>query len=198
MEEVVFLYAESREGDMVHKILSGFGGVLVSDFYPVYDDFDCPQQKCLIHLIRDLNDDLHRYPFDSELRRIASEFTGVLKPIVETIDQRGLKTRFLAKHQPSVRRFLTWVTSQDLKSETAQKYGQRFRKNREKLFTFLNHDGVPWNNNNAENAIRAFAALRERVGGLCTEKSLRHYLILLSISETCKRRAELLRLPLFG
>src|SRR5258708_19937498 len=52
----------------------------------------------------------------------------------------------------------------------------------------MRYDGVPWNNNNAENAIRAFAAVRERVGGHCTEKSLRHYLILLSISETCKRK----------
>ena len=188
MEEVVFLYADSREGDMVHEVLKGFQGVLVSDFFAVYDDFTCPQQKCLIHLIRDFNDDLHKFPFDSELREIATRFTGVLKPIVDTIDQRGLKARFLGKHRPRVERFLKWVTTQDFESESGQKYGQRFRKNREKLFTFMSHDGIPWNNNNAENAIRAFAALRERVGAHCTEKSLRHYLILLSLSETCKRR----------
>ena len=63
-----------------------------------------------------------------------------------------------------------------------------FRKNRDKLFTFLAHDGVPWNNNNAENAIRAFAELRRVIGGTCTEKGLREYLVLLSICETCKRR----------
>ena len=188
MEEVAFLYAESREGTMVRDILGGFNGVLVSDFYAVYDAFDCPQQKCLIHLIRDLNDDMHRYPFDMELRQIASEFTGVLKPIIETVDQRGLKAYFLARHLTSVQRFLAWATSRDFQSETAKGYAQRFRKNRDKLFTFMSNDGVPWNNNNAENAIRAFAALRERIGGHCTEKSLRHYLTLLSISETCKRR----------
>jgi Winged helix-turn helix len=47
---------------------------------------------------------------------------------------------------------------------------------------------VPWNNNNAENAIRAFAELRRVIGGTCTEKGLREYLVLLSICETCKRR----------
>ncbi|MEK9138364.1 MAG: transposase, partial [Bacteroidota bacterium] len=52
MEEIVFLYAENREGEMVHELLREFSGVLVSDFYAVYDSFDCPQQKCLIHLIR--------------------------------------------------------------------------------------------------------------------------------------------------
>jgi hypothetical protein len=34
-------------------------------------------------------------------------------------------------------------------------------KNRDKLFTFLEYDGVSWNNNNAEHAIKAFARLRE-------------------------------------
>jgi hypothetical protein len=47
---------------------------------------------------------------------------------------------------------------------------------------------VPWNNNNAENAIQAFAELRRVIGGTSTEKGLREYLVLLSICETCKRR----------
>jgi transposase len=52
----------------------------------------------------------------------------------------------------------------------------------------LTRNGVSWNNNNAENAIRAFAELRRVIGGTCTEKGLREYLVLLSICETCKRR----------
>jgi len=34
--------------------------------------------------------------------------------------------------------------------------------------TFLSHDGVPWNNNNAEHAIKAFARLRRAIEGLST------------------------------
>ena len=33
-------------------------------------------------------------------------------------------------------------------------------KCRDKLFTFIKYDGVPWNNNNAENAIKRFAYYR--------------------------------------
>ena len=58
---------------MVHALLKDFRGVLVSDFYAVYDAFKCPQQKCLIHLMRDINDDMHRYPYDEELRMIAQK-----------------------------------------------------------------------------------------------------------------------------
>ena len=59
-------------------------------------------------------------------------------------------------------------------------------KNRASLFTFLDYDGVPWNNNNAEHAIKALALLRRDFGGVSTEKGIREYLILLSVCETCK------------
>jgi hypothetical protein len=70
--------------------------------------------------------------------------------------------------------------------EIAVKCKERFEKNRNKLFTFLKHDGVPWNNNNAEHAIKAFAMLRHVIKGVTSGKGLRDYLVLLSICESCK------------
>ena len=54
------------------------------------------------------------------------------------------------------------------------------------MFTFLEFDNVPWNNNNAEHAVKAFASLRRVIEGLTTEKSLGDFLVLLSVCETCK------------
>ena len=90
---------------MVHALLKDFRGVMVSDFYAVYDAFNCPQQKCLIHLMRDVNDDMLRYPYDEELREIAQKYAAVLRIVVETVDRRGLKKHFLAKHLPAVEKF---------------------------------------------------------------------------------------------
>ena len=59
-------------------------------------------------------------------------------------------------------------------------------KNRNRLFTFLEHDGVPWNNNNAEHAIKAFAALRDVMSGSSTQRGVEDYLVLLSVCQTCK------------
>jgi hypothetical protein len=50
---------------------------------------DCPQQKCLIHLMRDLNDDMLKNPYDDELRQIVQQFGDLLKQIMDTIDRRG-------------------------------------------------------------------------------------------------------------
>ena len=46
--------------------------------------------------------------------------------------------------------------------------------------------GVPWNNDNAEHAVKAFATLRRVIKGLTSESGLRNYLVLLSICETCE------------
>jgi len=181
---VAYFYTETREGDAVKSLLKEFKGVLVSDFYAVYDAMDCPQQKCLIRLIRDLNDDQLKQPFNEELKEIVRDFAELLKPMVETVDQRGLKARFLRKHKVFVDRFYKKLSKQDYKSEIAVKYKKRFDKNRNKLFTFLDYDGVPWNNNNAEHAIKAFASLRKVLGGTSTDKGIRDYLTLLSICET--------------
>jgi hypothetical protein len=54
------------------------------------------------------------------------------------------------------------------------------------LFTFLRYDGVPWNNNNAEHAVKKFAAYRETADALFTESGLNHYLVLLSVFLSCK------------
>ena len=69
------------------------------------------------------------------------------------------------------------------------------KRNRDTMFTFLNFDDVPWNNNNAEHAIKAFATLRRVIDGVTTEKGLQDFLILLSLCETCKYKN--VRLPGF-
>jgi predicted RecB family nuclease len=186
LEEVVYYYTESREGEFLQELLREFKGVVVSDFYTAYDSLTCAQQKCLIHLMRDLNDDLLKQPFNEELKKLVREFTGLLKPMIETVDRFGLKAHFLRKHKVFVERFFTQLATRNYQSEIAIYYRKRFEKNRNKLFTFLDYDGIPWNNNNAEHAIKAFAALRKNIGGTSTEKGIREYLVLLSICETCK------------
>jgi hypothetical protein len=61
-------------------------------------------------------------------------------------------------------------------------------KNREKLFTFIDYDGVGWNNNLAENGIRQFAYYREDHPGRLRESGLKDYLVLLSLYQTCRYR----------
>jgi hypothetical protein len=80
------------------------------------------------------------------------------------------------------------LSSRTFETEVATSYKKRFEKNRNSLFTFLDHDGVPWNNNNAEHAIKSLVRLRRSIGGQSSPRGMRDYLVLLSISQTCRYR----------
>jgi hypothetical protein len=186
LEDVAFVYSETREASTVQDVLRSFRGVLVSDFYAGYDSIECSQQKCLIHLIRDMNDDLCKQPYNEEIRTLAQAFSDLVKPMIDSVDRFGLKAHHLRKHRRSVDRFYDALSKRNYQTEVAAGYRKRFEKNRHRLFTFLDYDGVPWNNNNAEHAIKSFVRLRNVIGGKSSAKGMREYLVLLSICESCK------------
>ena len=188
LEEVAYFYSPTRSGETIQAMLRDFSGVLVTDFYAAYDPIQCPQQKCLIHFIRDLNEEVLNQPYDDELKELVGAFAGLVKPMIETVDLHGLKKRFLGKHRICVDQFYKHLNDGLYTSEPAKKITERLQKNRHTMFTFLNFDDVPWNNNNAEHAIKAFASLRRVFEGTTTKKGIREFLVLLSLCETCKYR----------
>ncbi|HEY6925464.1 MAG TPA: transposase, partial [Steroidobacteraceae bacterium] len=188
MEDVVYIYRPNREADFLRDLLRDFKGVLLSDFYPGYESLPCEQQACLVHLIRDMNADLMGNPYDDEFKALAGEFGKLLRSIVDTVDRFGLKKWHLHKHKAEVARFFRELAARNYRSELAEGYQKRLQRNEGRLFTFLDHDGVPWNNNAAEHAIKAFARFRELYDGQMSEDGLSDYLVLLSVQQTCKYR----------
>jgi hypothetical protein len=185
MDMVHFFYRPSREASFLSELLGDFSGVLVSDFFTGYDSLPCRQQKCLVHVVRDLDDDMMHNPFNDQFKILAQGFGALLRPIIETVECYGLKRRHLAKHRREVDRFLKLMDALKPDSEIVEKYRNRFLKYWPKMFTFLDFDGVPWNNNNAEHAIKRFAKYRRNADGCYTERSLKEYLVLASVLETC-------------
>jgi hypothetical protein len=80
------------------------------------------------------------------------------------------------------------VIAQPFNSDAAKTYVRRITKYRGLMFAFLAYDGIPWNNNNAEHAIKSFAKFRRFSNGIATERTIREYLMLLSICLTCEYR----------
>lgn len=187
MTSVAYVYSASRDASVLTNVLAEFKGVLVSDFYGGYDAMPCRQQKCLIHLMRDINEDILKHPFNEELTFVAKRFGALLREIVATIDEYGLKKRHLGKHKRSAERFLNDVAAMQCTTEASSSLQKRINKNRDRLFTFLDYDNVPWNNNNAEHAVRAFTRLRN-VMVTSTPKGTTEYCVLLSVQQTLRCR----------
>lgn len=135
--------------------------------------------------MRDINEDVLKHPFNEELTFIATRFGSLLRVIVESIDRYGLKKRNIGKHKRSAERFLSDVTELRCTTEVGLALKRRIDKNKEKLFAFLDYDGVPWNNNNAEHAVRAFTRIRN-VMASSTPKGTNEYCVLLSVQQTLR------------
>ncbi len=185
-EHVIFKLTNTREADIVHSILTDYDGVLISDFYGGYDSVKCKQQKCLVHLIRDLNEDLWKSPFDGEFETFVLDVRNLIVSILDAVNKHGLKTKHLIKFKKNVDVFYEkTITNKTYYSETTIKYQKRFIRYSQSLFTFLEQDSIPWNNNMAERAIRHLA-IQRKISGSFYEAVTHDYLLLLGISQTCR------------
>ena len=64
------------------------------------------------------------------------------------------------------------------------------RRERDMLFTFLEEEGVDWNNNAAERALRSSVVIRKITYGNQSDEGARAHAVLMSIKETCNLRKE--------
>jgi hypothetical protein len=179
-------------------MLKDYRGILVSDFYGGYDTFECPQQKCLVHLLRDVNEDLWKNPFNLEYEKLVADISGLFVPMFDDIYKYGLKKRHLNKHVKAVSRFYERTIRVKSTCELNEKYRKRFERYRDSLFRFLEGDGIPWNNNMAERAIRHLA-IQRKISGWFSKAGADRYLRLLGVAQTCRfQKKSFLRFLLSG
>ncbi len=184
-KHTVFRKTETREATIVHDFLSEYKGVIISDFYPGYDSVNCRQQKCWSHLIKDVNEDLWKEPFNTEFELFVLELKNLIVPIIQTIQKYGLKKRHFNKYKKIIELFYRKnIDEKTYKFEVTKKYQKRLQRYRESLFTFLEEDGIPWNNNMAERSIRCLA-IQRKIFGTFYESLVHQYLLLLGIAQSC-------------
>ncbi len=132
-----------------------------------------------------MNDHLLKNPFNYELKSITQNFTVLMQRIVRAIDRYGLKRYHLRKYNNDVESLFEQLDGVSFQSEIGLYYQERFRRNRDSLFTFINCDNVSWNNNNAERAIKLLATHTNRKIKLFSESRMPEYLQMMSIYQTC-------------
>jgi hypothetical protein len=183
---VIFRLTETREPTIVHELLENYAGTLISDFYPGYDSAPCQQQKCWVHLIRNLNNDLLKSPFDMELELFALEIKNLIVPVMSDVQKYGLKKHHINKFKQNIDSFYKRVIIDiRYKSDLTNQYQKLFVRYQNSLFTFLEQDGIPWHNNTAERAIRHIAKQRA-ISTSFHASVMKNYLVLLGIKQACR------------
>jgi hypothetical protein len=156
-----------RDKGVVEKVLEGFGGTLVSDYYAAYNVYMGFHQRCWPHLLRDIHELRELYPGDEGLQRWAREVHDLygrakLYAGLESQDEhQRLNTRLYFEGQ------LLEVCKPYLGEKQAVQHvlAKRIERHIKELFVFVSESGVPSDNNGAERSLRHLVMARKISGG---------------------------------
>jgi hypothetical protein len=166
-----------------------FDGVLVSDGLNIYDGLRVEQQKCYAHHVQAISHALDtpagsRSIYLLELRGLLhtalllKQTQATLEPALITevrqwLDQRAQDLLRAPRGDPH-----------DPQRQQEEAIRRRLAKQQAHLFTFLDHDGVPATNNQAERQLRPAVIRRKLSCGNKTERGARTWAILASLAAT--------------
>jgi DNA-binding transcriptional MerR regulator len=180
---------DTRRGTVVKETLGeGYEGVACSDFYPSFDKLPYRQQKCLIHLLKDLRKAWRRgRPPSLQFRRFESKIRRIVQDAVrvhETVEDEGTRLR---RKKLLEERILS-LCSRRYTDRDCIRVCKLLKRHRKNLFTFLEEKEVHWNNNAAERAIRPSVVARKNSYGSRSSAGALNHAILMTVSETCRMR----------
>lgn len=180
---------KSRSGRVIRRLLGrAFGGTLVSDFYSAYSTMDCKKQKCLAHLLRELNDSAGKSPafastaFFSKCKRLAKQML-LLKSRWEKLGEK----RYLAKVRQLETR-LERLLAADEQEAHARRIARRMRRHQKELTAFLYEKDLDGTNNAAERALRPAVVARKISGGSRSKSGAQAWATLASLIRTASQQ----------
>lgn len=186
----LFAIERSRAGPVVLKFLTDcFSGVLISDFWGAYNVLTCVKQKCLVHLLRDL-ERVEKYKdtgadwvcFAKRLRRLIRDAIRLRKRI-DTLDPAAYESR-----SQRIEKRLQLLIETPWTNREARRLIKRLRRHQDELFTFLRELEVPFENNFAERMIRQAVIMRKNSYHNRSERGATTQAILMSVLTTLNQR----------
>ncbi len=186
-----FMIDRSRGSPALSKFFTEeFDGTLVTDFWGAYNAVACAaRQTCLVHLLRELEQTEkyksasdHWPQFAKKLRRLIGDAIRLWRKKEE------LPVETYASRRQRLDARLTEMIDTDWQDIHAKRLVKRLRRHHNDLFTFLDQEGVPFDNNHAERSIRPAVILRKNSYGNRSERGADCQAVFMSIFRTLKQR----------
>jgi transposase len=184
----------SRSRAEAEALMGGYEGVLVSDCLNIYDELTPRQHKCYAHHLQKIGKAL------DDPRAGASAYLNDLRLLlVSAMALKAVRADLPEAHFASARRALEARADQLLGSPRTranagadaapieERLRQRLLKQRDHLFTFLDHEPVDATNNLAERQLRPAVISRKLSCGNKTERGAATWQILASLAATCRQ-----------
>lgn len=170
-----FRVEKSRGQKVVEKILASYDGILTTDCWSAYNKLKCRKNKCMAHLKRDMkflkkkNKSKEAQEYSREMRKL---FSAALR-------EKKLSPELKAKYQNKMCR----IIDKGYKDKDCLRFNKRFRRHLSEIFTFLEYDIEP-TNNEAERRIRPWVIKRKNTYGSYSLDGAQAHAVLASFYQT--------------
>jgi transposase len=191
-QDVTYYMIDRSRGSpaLIKFFIQEFGGTLVSDFWGPYNAVVCAfRQKCLAHLFRELeHTEKYKSPgadwpeFAKKLRRLLGDAIRLWRRREE------LSAQTYASRRDRIHGRLAELIDTPWEDKNAKRLIKRFRRHQDELFTFLDQEGVPFDNNHAERTIRPAVIIRKNSQGNRSQQGADCQAVLMSVFRTLKQR----------
>lgn len=183
-ESTVYRVAEGRGRNIIVENLGAdYAGVLVSDCLSIYDGVNPLQHKCYSHHLKAISKAMEEAP---------SEYLEKLRALLKAA--MALKGSEAAPEQRLRSRQALEAQAHELldtpRPGLEEKVRMRLYKQRDHLFTFLDHPQVEATNNLAERQLRPAVMARKISCGNKTASGARIWEILASLAPTCTQKGQ--------
>jgi len=186
----VFVIDRSRGKKVPRRILSKkFRGVLGSDFWSAWNFAKGAKQKCLIHLLREIEKTIEHKNPGQEFLHFARKLKRIINDAIRLHKSNASKEEKLASKFKFEKR-ITKLLSCHYTETNCTRLCKTLRREQDNLFTFLAIEGVDWNNNIAERALRPSVIIRKITNGNRSEAGANAHAVLMSVIGTCKLRQQ--------
>jgi hypothetical protein len=183
---------QSRASRVVTDTLGDeFAGVLVSDFYGAYNAYGGVKQRCWVHLLRDLKTLVEKHPSNESVARWVGRIRYIYEQARETTTGSYTQIERCWLRQSFETRMLELANLyRDADKAPQRVLAKRIESFLGELFTFVDREGVPSDNNAAERAVRPAVISRKVSGGTRSPKGSDTKMTLLSLFGTWNLQGE--------
>ena len=187
-ELTLYVVVKSRAAAVARGVIGeDFKGVLVSDCLAIYDDLNPRQHKCYSHHLKAISEACQSHPQAGEgyLRQVQALLrTAIyLKALQPQADPQGFE---ICRRTLALRAQELLALARPQPQE--EKVRMRLWKQRDHLFTFLEHPEVPATNNLAERQLRPAVIARKISCGNKTDQGAAAFQVLASVAATCRQQ----------
>lgn len=181
---------KSRGQDVVEKILGkDYKGVLISDFLSAYNKITTKaKQRCLAHLLRDLDKVIEYWSDDIEVLRYCNELKKMLEDAIQLYKEYRLRQwdQKYCRRRELITQRLQGFSFPNPNKRILARFVKRLSRHKDELFTFLYERDIDYHNNHIEQQIRPDVIFRKVTFGNRSPKGAENHNVLMTILQTAK------------